>query len=348
MKRKEVKNIIIGVTHGGNPHIDDLLSISILSYFSIINYNIPLLVIRSSNIEEILKIIDKIKKNYEINDIYILDQTINIDKLKNFKNIEIKVIDHHDKNTNNCTFQLLLEYLYPEYSLKLLDFDFNFDFNFDFSNFNNFDNKKIFKPINFIDKYLKLISISDTNGPITSFQYFYGKNIENINELLEFEYFILKNPFIFAILKYFNKKYFFIKSDKNIFYILGNIIIKQLFNNFKIKDLEFETINSNIIIVKSKKRYLDTHILKFTLEYFNNLDLNDDIIIIYFKNSNRNSEEYSIHLINIFNKKFNITKLEKLIDLKFIHGNHKIIAIDKKDYQKFIDIIKKYNDEIIL
>jgi len=339
MKKKE---IIIGVTHGGNPHIDDLLSVSILSHFSISNY-IPLLVIRSSNIEEILKIIDKIKKDYEINDIYILDQTININELKNFKNIEIKVIDHHDKNTNNCTFQLLLEYLYPEYSLKLLDFDFNLDF----SNFNNFDNKKIFKPINFIDKYLKLISISDTDGPIASFQYFSHKNIEiNIDELLEFEYFILKNPFIFAILKYFNKKYFFIKSDKNIFYILGNIIIKQLFNNFKIKDLEFETINNNIIIVKSKKRYLDTHILKFTLEYFN-LDLNDNIIVIYFKNSNRNSEEYSVHLINICNKKFNITKLIKLIDLKFIHGNHKIIAISKSNYEKFIELLKNYNDLII-
>jgi len=343
-KRREARNITIAITHGGSPHIDDLISISLLSYFYIYNFGNPIYVIRNSDINEIIKKIKNLKDKYILNNIFILDQTLEIEKLKEeFKNIEIETIDHHNISTNDCTFQLLLEYLYPEYSLKLLDYDFDIGINF-----NDFEIYKTFKPINYINKLLKLLSIADTNGPFEAFKFYKNTdNIENIEELLEFEYFILKNPINYSIIKFFQKKKsFLISSKSNIFYIIGEIIINQLFINKKIKDLEFEKINNNLIIVKSKKRYIDSHILKYTLDHFN-LEINENLKIIYFKNSSRNKEEYSMHLISISNKKFNIEKLKKLINLRFIHGNNKIIAIEKKDYEKFIEILENETDIII-
>ena len=215
---KAKRNVILAITHGGSSHVDDLLSISILSYFTIYNYSIPLYVIRNSEIEKILKLSNRIKNNYEISSIYILDQTLNINELKEeFKNIQIETIDHHNISTNNCTFQLLLEYLYPEYSLKLLDYDFDIDIiNI---NFNNLEINETFKPINYIKNYLELLSINDTNGPIESFKYFYNRNIRNIDELLKFEYFLLKNPLNYSIIRFFSKKYSNF-SNSSIFLIL--------------------------------------------------------------------------------------------------------------------------------
>jgi hypothetical protein len=321
-----------------------MLAISILSHYTIDNLSSPLFVIRDSDITKIIKLLKKIKNNYEINHIYILDQTISdINELKKeFKNINIETIDHHSNGDNNCTFQLLIEKLYPEYSLQLFNIDIDFDFDF-----NNFDDNKIFKSISFISKYLELLSINDTQGTFKAYKHFYNKDIENIDELLKFEYFVLKNPFVFTILKYFNRNHFWIKSNNNIFYILGNTIIRQLFNNFKIKDLEFNIINNDLIIVKSNRfRYIDSHILKFVIENYD-LTLNNNLTIIYIKNS-RNEGELSIHLINLKNKKFNIEELQKIIDLKFIHGNNKIIAINKNNYDKFINVIKENYDKIIL